>query len=85
MKITKNLGEGGDDTPSKITYFVFFRPFGSFALVITCLEGQIGINCPSAFLKVLKLPVWNESNFKIFKKREIDLSKKLPESNVVSS
>ena len=24
-------------------------------LVITCLEGQSGINCPSAFLKILKL------------------------------
>ena len=25
-----------------------------FVLEIACLEGQFGINCPSAFLKILK-------------------------------
>ena len=33
-------------------------------LVITCLGGQFGIKCPSAFWK---LPKWNEGNFKISK------------------
>ena len=27
-----------------------------FVLVITCLRGWFGINCPNAFLKILKLP-----------------------------
>ena len=25
-------------------------------LVLTCLRGRFGINCPCAFLKILKLP-----------------------------
>ena len=41
-------------------------------LIITCLEGRFGINCPSAFLKMLK----------IFKNYAGDLSQKLPEQNV---
>ena len=36
-------------------------------LVITCLGGQFGINCPSAFLKILWLPKLNEGNFKYSK------------------
>ena len=27
-----------------------------FVLVITCLRGQFGKNCPSVFLKILNLP-----------------------------
>ena len=40
-------------------------------LVITCLGGQFGIDCPSAFLK-------------IFKNHEEDLSPELPETNVIT-
>ena len=43
------------------------------ALVPTCLVGQLGINCPSAFLKILELPEWNKGNSKIFKNHEGDL------------
>ena len=51
-------------------------------LVITCLGSRFGINCPSAFLKILKLPKSNEGNFKIFKNHEGDLSQQLPEPNM---
>ena len=30
------------------------------------LGERFGINCPSAFLKISKMPEWNESNFKTF-------------------
>ena len=46
-------------------------------LVITCLGGGFGINCPREFLTILKLPEQNEGNFKIFKNHEGDLPKKL--------
>ena len=39
-------------------------------LVMACLGGRFGINCPSAFLKILKLPE---------KKKMRDLSRKLSE------
>ena len=48
--------------------------FDELVLNITCLGGQFGINCPSAFLKILKLAEWNEGNFKIFKNHGGDLS-----------
>ena len=51
--------------------------FRQLVLVITCLRGGFGINCPREFLKILKLPEQNEDNFKIFKNHEGDLSKKL--------
>ena len=51
-------------------------------LVITCLGGRFGINCPSAFLKILILLEQNEGNFKIFKNHEGDISQKLPEPNI---
>ena len=51
-------------------------------LVITYLGGRFGINCPSAFLKILKLPELIESNFKIFKNQGGDLSLKSPEPNI---
>ena len=50
-------------------------------LVTICLGGRFRINCSSAFLKILKLPEWNEGNFKIFKNHEDDLSQKSPEPN----
>ena len=34
------------------------------------------------FLKIFRLPEWNEGNFKIFKYHECDLSQKLPEPNM---
>ena len=51
-------------------------------LVITCLGGRFRINCPSAFLKILKLPKWNEANFRIFKNHKGDLSPESPEPNM---
>ena len=51
-------------------------------LVITCLGGRLGINFPSSFLKILKLSEKNESNFKLSKNHEGDLSKKLHEPNM---
>ena len=69
--------------------FIFVRfwrlkqvKFFVLVLVITCLAGQFGINCPSLILKVLKLPKWNKDNFKIFKNRDGDLSPKLSEPNM---
>ena len=41
------------------------------------MGGRFEINCPSAFLKILKFPEWNEDNFKIYKYREGDLSQKI--------
>ena len=41
------------------------------------MGGRFEINCPSAFLKILKFPEWNEGNFKIYKYREGDLSQKI--------
>ena len=40
-----------------------------FVLVITCLGGRFGINCPSVFLK-------------IFKNSDCDLPPKSPEPNM---
>ena len=40
-------------------------------LVITCLEGQLGINCPSAFL--------NEGNFKFSKIARVVYAKNFPD------
>ena len=37
---------------------------------------------PSALLKILKLPEYNEDNFKVFKNHEGDLFQKLPEPNM---
>ena len=51
-------------------------------LVIKCLGGRFKINCPSALLEILKLPEWNEGNFKIFKNREGDLSPKSPQPSM---
>ena len=56
--------------------------FDELVLNTTFLGGQFGINCPSAFLKILKLAEWNEGNFKIFKNHGGDLSQKLPEPNM---
>ena len=39
-----------------------------FVLVITCLEGQLGINCPSAFLKTLKFQNFQKSQGWFIKK-----------------
>ena len=55
---------------------------GIFVLVITCLGGQFGINSQCAFLKILKLPKSNDSNFKIFKNCKNDLLQKSPEINM---
>ena len=49
----------------------------SIVLVITFLGGRFEINCPSAFLKILKFPEWTEGNFKIYKYHEGDLSQKI--------
>ena len=46
-------------------------------LVITCLGGKFAINCPSAYLIILK-----SGNFKIFKHQDGDLSQKSPEPNM---
>ena len=61
-----------------------FLEFPSFVksncvLVITCLRGKFGINFPSTFLKILKMPKSNQGNRKIFKNHEDDLSQKLSE------
>ena len=45
-------------------------------LVITCLEGQFGINCLSVFQEILKFSV------KISKNLKGNLSQKLPEPNL---
>ena len=58
------------------------KHFIEFVLVITCLAGQFGINCPSAFLKILKLSESNVGNFKIFKNHEGDLSQKAFQRNM---
>ena len=42
------------------------------------LKGRFAINCPTAFMKILKLTALNEGNFKIFKTHEGDLFRKLP-------
>ena len=42
----------------------------------------IGMNCLSAFLKILKLPKWNKGNFKILKNNNGDLSQKSPKPNM---
>ena len=54
-----------------------------FVLAIKCLGWQYGINLPSAFLKVLKLPEQNVRNFKIFKNHDGNLSPKLSEPNML--
>ena len=61
---------------------MWYKWLVELVLVITCLEGQFGINCPSAFLKILKLLELDKGNFKIFKNHEGDLSQKLPEPNI---
>ena len=53
-----------------------------FVLVITCLGWRFGINCPSAFMKVFKLPEYNEDNLKIFKNQDGHLCQKLPKPNI---
>ena len=54
----------------------------SFVLIITCLGGRYGLNCPSVFFKTLKLPEWNQGNFKIVKNHKGDLSEKSAEPNM---
>ena len=51
-------------------------------LVTTCLGRRLRINFPSSFLKMLKLSEKSESNFKIFKNHEGDLSQKLRKPNM---
>ena len=46
------------------------------------MRGRFGINCPSVFLKILKLPEWNEDNFKTFKNHEGYLSQRSLERNM---
>ena len=57
---------------------IFFEFILQFVLVITRLGGRFRMNCPKAFSKILKLPEWNQGNFKIFKNYENDLSPKSP-------
>ena len=38
-----------------------------YALVTTCFGGRFGINCPSAFLNILKMPRQNEGISKFSK------------------
>ena len=52
---------------------------GQLVLVITCLWGLFGINCPRAFLKILKLPEENGGNLKMLKNHKRNLSPKPPE------
>ena len=40
------------------------------------------MNCPGAFLKILKMIEWKQGNLKISKNHEGDLSAKLPEPNM---
>ena len=56
----------------------------SIVLVITCLGGQFGINCPSTFLKILKLPELKEGNFKNFENHTGDLYQKLPQPSMIT-
>ena len=55
------------------------QPSGQLVLVITCLGGLFGINCPRAFLKILKLPEENGGNLKMFQNHKRNLSPKPPE------
>ena len=59
-----------------------FLVLRKLVLVITYFRGGFGKNCPSAFLKILQLPEYNEGNLKTFKNHESDLFQKLPESNM---
>ena len=52
-------------------------PLDLLVLLITCLGGKVGINCPNAFLKILKLQF-----SKIFKYHEGGLAQKSPEPNM---
>ena len=51
---TKGLASA-DKIFAKLTETCFMSRFNQL-LVIACLGGQFGINCPSAILKILKLP-----------------------------
>ena len=51
-------------------------------VVITCPKERFAINCPSVFLKILKLPEYSKNNFKTFKNHEGDFSPKSHEPNM---
>ena len=51
-------------------------------LVITCLEEQFEINCPSAFFENLVIAREKRGHFEIFKNYEGGLSQKFSESNM---
>ena len=56
-KIIKKLINWADNLAVlKWTWFLNLVDLSVSVLVITCLGGQFVINCPSAVLKILKLP-----------------------------
>ena len=80
------ITETADILLNQFNTFLDIVPFSWISLLIVlkpaCLGGQLGINCPSAFLKMFTLLELNESNFKILKKYEHDLSQKSSERNM---
>ena len=56
--MSNNTGTFTDLLPNNTDFFgVHIKQYRQFVLVITCLGGRFGINCPSEFLKILKYKI----------------------------